>query len=72
MVLNPPDSLDDNDVPPPVIESAALAPESVDPATQPSDKAAKWFVVAFLVVVPVLGFALLGAVCYSLWRAFFA
>jgi hypothetical protein len=71
MTLEPPLSQDDESLPPPMIESETLASSPPEPASRP-DVAAKWFVVAFLVVVPVLGFVLLGAICYSLWRAFFA
>ena len=70
MVLNPPEPLED-DGPPPLMESETLASSPPEPASRP-DAAAKWFVLAFLMVVPVLGFVLLGAICYSLWRAFFA
>jgi hypothetical protein len=70
MVLNPPEPLED-DGPPPLMESETLASAPPEPASRP-DAAAKWFVIAFLMIVPVLGFVLLGAICYSLWRAFFA
>jgi len=70
MVLNPPEPLEDEG-PPPLMESETLASPPPEPASRP-DAAAKWFVIAFLMIVPVLGFVLLGAICYSLWRAFFA
>ena len=73
MNLDPPHSFDDASSlpPPPMIESETLAASPPEAESKP-DAAAKWFVVAFLIVVPVLGFVLLGAICYSLWRAFFA
>ena len=53
-----------------------MEPEPEDqPATEEtpsSDGGAKWFVIAFLLIVPALGVTLLGAILWALWKVWFA
>jgi hypothetical protein len=47
-----------------------VLPDDAPAKERRAETAAKWFVIAFLTVVPVIGFGLVAVVCYALWQRF--
>ena len=59
----------DDDTPPtPLVDD--VLPDDAPAKEKRAEAAAKWFVIAFLAVVPAIGFGLLVVVCYTLWQRF--
>lgn len=47
-----------------------VLPDDAPAKEKRAEAAAKWFVIAFLLVVPTIGFGLVAVVCYALWQRF--
>jgi len=57
--------------PPPPENPNLIEPSTIEPQTEQNqpDKGTKLFVLFFFLIVPPLGFVLLCAICWTLWKA---